>query len=100
MAISLPSEDSAQFFIGRDFELDAVKEELKVMTSLLAKVLVCHSVTIESELTEIMALLEKNIAATDFPTIDGLTRDDGRNSKRWLSLRYHSETNTQPAFLL
>ena len=81
MAISLPSEDSAQFFTWRDWGLDAVKEniELKAMTSSSAKVEVCHNVTIKLEVTDITVLLERNIAAMDFP----MTRDDcfGRNLK-------------------
>ena len=83
MAISLPSEDSAQFFTVRDCGLDAINRPMQssVMTSLSAKVEMCINVTIEAELMDITALFERNIAATDFPTNDFVTFDAVRNLK-------------------
>jgi len=84
MAIRLPSEDSTQFFTGRP---DAVHENLEtqVKISLSANVVVCHSISLESELTDITESIERNINGMVFMT-DGITLPSGVNSKWIMSI--------------
>jgi len=77
MAIRLPSVDSTQFFTWRDLGLDAVNENLEtqVKISLSANVVVCHSISLESELTDITESIERNINAMVFTKDDDITRN-------------------------